>query len=86
MSKLFWAVGLGAFVFSSILIFLSISGGPEWLGLAGFCIWIFIALWALWGYASHSKGESWATKLEVKKQGKEKAREEDWAVGLRGRK
>ncbi len=83
MSKLFWGVGLGAFVVSCVLILLSISGGAEWLGLAGFSIWLFIGLWALWGYASHSKGESWATKHEVKKRGKQKAREEDEAVGLK---
>ena len=85
MSKLFWGVGLGAFVASCVLILLSISGGAEWLGLAGFSIWLFIALWALWGYASHGKGESWVTKHEAKKQAKQKAREEDEAVGLKDR-
>ena len=75
MSKLFWGVGLGAFVVSSVLILLSIGGGAESLGLAGFCIWIFIAIWALWGYASDRKGESWATKYEAKKQAKRKAGE-----------
>ena len=83
MSKLFWGVGLGAFVASCVLILLSISGGAEWLGLAGFSIWLFIGLWALWGYASDRKGEDRKTKYEAKKQAKEKAREEDRAVGLK---
>lgn len=83
MSKLFWGVGFGAFVVSSVLIFLSISGGAEWLGLVGFCIWIFIAIWALWGYASDRKGESRTTKHKAKKQAMEKARREDQAVGLK---
>ena len=85
MNKLFWGVGLGAFAVSCVLLSWSASGGPDWSGHAGFGIWLLIGFWALWGYASHSKGESWTTKYEAKKRAKQKAREEDQAVGLKHR-
>ena len=85
MRKLFLGVGIGAFSASCALLAWSAIGGPEWTGHAGFGIWLLMSLWALCGYASHSKGENWKTKYEAKKRTQQRTRDEERALGLKQR-
>lgn len=84
MTWKYWSSGVAIFIVSCILMGWGATGGPDWIAHTGGAMLPLLGgLWAMYGALTPKEGETWKTKHEMKKKGKEEARRQNRAIGLR---